>query len=276
MKNRIKNLIDEFFFLIRKTHFIIFNYKEYSILNKNIFITYTMGKVGSSSIESALKDRIFYNKIFHTHFLSSEGLKKHKEFNKTNSGYTLASKIELEIKKNPHKRIKYITLVRDPIARDISDLFENYYRYIPEQKEGGIDYTKMQQFFENFDHEYGLRWLDEELNVYLNIDIYNYPFEKSKGYQIIRTDKYDLLIFKLEKLKETFTEAMDEFTKIKDWSLKANVNTAEDKFYSDIYNKFKSEVEIKSDIKQKVYNSKFFNHFYSENEKEKMIGKWKR
>ena len=178
MRKIITDKLDRLLYFFKKNFYVLFNRKEYLLLNNNIFIAYTMGKVGSITIEKAISQKVFYNKVFHVHFLSQPGLKAHKEFNKTDSGYKLAARFEAEWKNNKHKRLKVITLVREPVSRDISDLFENYYRYIPEQKETGIILDKMLDQFKKFDHPYALEWFDKELKTYLGVDIYAYDFNK--------------------------------------------------------------------------------------------------
>ncbi len=276
MRSSISNALNRIGCAVKKNLFILFNRNEYHLLNHNIFVAYTMGKVGSVTIEKAIAARVFYNPVFHLHFLSKEGLKKHKEFNKSNSGYELASDFETERNNNKQKRLKIITLVRDPISRDISDLFQNYRTYIPEQKRAEINLEQMIAYFKKFDHDYALEWFDVELGEYLGIDIYKYEFDKGKMYQIIKDTRFDLLIIRLEDLSKVFDIAMYEFTGTRNWRLLSEENNADDKFYAEVYSSFKKNVTIDNSILDKVYNSKYFNHFYSEAEKKKYIDKWKR
>ena len=45
-------------------------------------------------------------------------------------------------------------------------------------------------------------WFNVELKEPLGLDIYQYEFDKMRGYQIIEKDNIELLLIKLEKLDE--------------------------------------------------------------------------
>jgi hypothetical protein len=260
---------------IRKSAFRLIHPHEYRALSRNIFVTYTMGKVGSMTIERALNDRIFYQRSYHIHFLTPPGLRKHQEFNSTSEGYHLAAHFEKARKDNPEKRLKVITLVRDPLARDISDLFQNYEIYLPEQSSGAIVVQKMLDFFNGFDHAYGLSWMEEELGTYLELNVYDHPFDREKGFSIIREKAFDLLIIRLEDLSRVFAAAMHEFTGVGDWHLPPEVNNADSKFYASVYADFKKRVVISDELIHLLYDSPFFRHFYREEDKIKFVKKWK-
>lgn len=274
MKKKSESFFDKKKKEIRKILFKAAYPSLYRKLDDNIFLVYTMGKVGSITVQAGIEMKFPFNEVFHIHFLSPHGLQKHKEFNKTESGYKLAEKFDKERNKFAHKRLKVITLVREPIARDISDLFENYYRYIPGQLEAGIDFDKMIEHFKNFDHDYALNWFDDELKAYFDVDIYSVPFDKVSGYTIINAPNFDLLIMRLEDLSFAFDKAMTQFTGVNGWEIGPGENTAGDKFYSQMYKRFKEQVVIAPSVLSKVYNSKYFNHFYSPKDKERFFSKW--
>ncbi|CAN5422868.1 putative capsular polysaccharide synthesis family protein [soil metagenome] len=261
---------------MKKIFFKLFNRKEFKILNNFIFNAYTMGKVGSVTIEKTIAKRVFYNKIFHLHFLSKEGLEKHKAFNKTEQGYSDAREFEVVRKNNPQKRVKIITLVRDPLARDISDLFQNFRVYMSVQQIKEVNVEQLLNRFKGFDHEYALQWFDDEFRNYLGVDIYGFEFNKKKGYQIIENLNCDVLIIRLENLTSVFSDAMQAFTGIGGWILSSEENSAENKAYSELYESFKKKVVIGKDVLDLLYNSKYYNHFYTQEEKAKSISKWAR
>ena len=276
MMNEQLGLVGKFNFAIKKAKLKMFHSNEYDILNNMLFLTYTMGKVGSMSIDKAIASRIFYRTNFHVHFLTANGLKKHKEFNQTDSGYELATIIEQARRSEPGRRLKVITVVRDPLSRDISDLFQNYKIYLGDHNDSGMGLQKMLNYFKQFDHAYGLEWLDEEIKGYLNIDVYAHLFDPAQGYQIIHDKNCDLLVFRLEDLNKMFEKAMLEFTGLPNWKLEKEVNTGEDKSYAELYSAFKKEVVISDEVIKKIYDSKFFKHFYTDSEKRGYIKKWTR
>lgn len=262
------------FFL--KMKYILTYPREYLISRNQIFIVYTMGKVGSVTVEEMLKRKLPFSKVFHTHFLTEKGVIEQMEFSKSDSGVILAQKIKEELNVNKMKRVKFITLVREPVSRDISDLFENYSSYFPGLQENGLNFDNLMNKFRSFDFNYTLEWLDRELKGYLGIDIFSYPFDKSSGYSVFHFKEFDLMILRLEDLSRVFEKSMTEFTGTGGWKLSKMANTAENKSYFEIYHKFKSNVKLERELLEKIYTSKYFRHFYTDSEAKEYFEKWVR
>ena len=94
--------------------------------------------------------------------------------------------------------VKIISLVRDPVARNISAFFHDFEDWAGkplEQISGGIEQIK-RIFLEQFDHDYTLRWFDR-LEDTLGVNVYNHPFPR-EGYNIVRKGKMSILIMRLE------------------------------------------------------------------------------
>lgn len=106
------------------------NSLRFKISHNPVFI-YQMGKVGSSSVYKTLKAEGLRQQIFFVHFLSND-LYSYKDF-LINAGMNPVSyHIELGIalrrtilSRRDNLRYKIISMVRDPIARQISDIFQN-------------------------------------------------------------------------------------------------------------------------------------------------------
>lgn len=173
-----------------------------------------MGKVGSSTIYHAIKRNKPYSSVFHIHFLSDNWLKGilpslTKHFQKNIS---LGEEILEEIERNPDKRLKVITLSREPVSLAISDLFENWEQHYTDIE--SVSNEELKNHIEQVDHEYSLNWFDSEFFNYLGIDLYNLPFDREKGYEIYNFEKLDILCIKLESLNQVSAKAFREFIDI--------------------------------------------------------------
>ncbi len=264
-KKKISNIKISVLNFYKKCMSYIFN-------DKTIVLIYTMGKVGSSTVYNSLKKKNLYSKIFHAHFLSANWLenilpKSDKLFH---NNIKIGTDILNFIKEHPNYRIKVITLVREPIMRSVSDLFQNWKHLYNDIEQ--IDKEKLKNHLEQLNHDYTLNWFDTEFKEFLNIDLYDLPFNREKGYEIYKFKDIDILCIKLEALTEKGNLAIKEFLN-KDIVLEP-ANKTMDKKGNSHYRYLKENLKINKDELLKIYNSKYVTHFYSQEEIKGFIAKW--
>jgi hypothetical protein len=226
-----------------------------------------MGKVGSSSLENSIQDAIHLHSmdgLSNKYFLNNytERLKPLDFFQEKVTWRLIQRTVRHKI--NQGENIKVITLVREPISRNVSAFFQ------PIKVRNSL-YSES-YFYLYCNHFTPLYWFQYEIEKHLNIDIYKHPFDQKKGYSIIKQNNVELLLLKLEKITSNL-EVLGEFLEVNDFELK-DANVAEDKWYADIYNDFKKSFSPKSDYIDVLYNSTFMKHFYSEEEIETFRMKW--
>ena len=253
----------------------------------NPILIYQMGKVGSSTIKKSLELSNLSNAIEQVHFLSwsyietleNEYLKQNKP---VPSHITLGKLLRQQIDQSSGKvRFKIVTLVRDPIARDISDVFQNIQRDIPyivnlNHKQAvdeilGHILGILYQFDETTD--YACTWFDKEIKNVFQFDIFSYPFDKHKGYQIFSTQNADILVLRLENLTTCHKIAFHEFLGLENFTLLAE-NQGKKKWYSDVYDHLLEKIDIPDSVLNKIYNSRYAKHFYTEYERIAFRKKW--
>ena len=250
-------------------------------------IIYQMGKVGSNTVRNTLRASGLSNPVYSVHFLTEEGLKKHKEdyiltsnsvplYIKT--GKLLCSKIE----NDPERPWKIITLTREPIGRDISALFQTMERKLPEEidENGKIrDISHVIEIlhnrFKNYDEstDYACTWFDKELRQRFNIDLYDYPFDQEKGFTVIKEKNVDILVIRLEDLNRCIHTALSEFLDRKINVDMSKGNIGEDKRYAKEYNLVKDKLTLPREVCEVIYSSKYASHFYG-NKINQLIHKW--
>src|SRR5687767_8565754 len=200
-------------------------------------VVYQMGKVGSSTIVASVKTLKLDKPVYHVHGLTWAGIGHGKQmyarmfrdgpdtnFRRANHLFAsqhLCKKIAKGIGNRPWK---VISLVRDPVATNVSAFFQIIDHYLPgftqQYKVGAVQIDDaIQVFLDQYDHEEPLMWFDIELKSTLGVDVYATRFPKSKGYEIYRGAKVDVLILRLEDMNERAGEAFKEFLGIDSFSV---------------------------------------------------------
>jgi hypothetical protein len=284
--------------------FYWYNYLDFHIsywlaglLNREKVLVYQVGKVGSGTIRDSLNSHGFHS--YHVHFLTQEGIEQEKKWISEQWGYSRPRMLMNSIRVKEYqylrdkisarnalegKRWKVVTLVRDPIAIEISGFFNSLEGLFPnlvhryQARVLGID-----EIIESFLKEYvtnpaqigdyTLNWFDREMKPVFGIDIYSDTFPKSKGFKIYNGAHADLLLLKLEKLNECAADAFQEFLDIEDFQL-VNAHLASEKEYRDVYQDFMNTLVLPDVYIETLYTSKYAQHFYGEDEIAAFKEKW--
>ncbi|MGB9498884.1 MAG: putative capsular polysaccharide synthesis family protein [Dissulfuribacterales bacterium] len=240
-------------------------------------IVYQMGKVGSSSISKSLAQQQS-NPVFHIHRMNLQNIndvyREHKTADMIPPDESLGILLNKHIiKKN--RPAKIITLVREPIERNMSAFFQNYERFVGQRYNKSIKDVDglIQRFFDAYNHTVPLTWFDIEMKTVLDIDVFQHPFPYDKGYAILERLPYELLILKLETEEAVKAEAVGKFLNIANFKLSRH-NIGEHKVYSKTYKEFKRHINVPKGYVDKMCKSKYMRHFYSSEEIEAIRRKW--
>lgn len=246
-------------------------YKDITRIYNNLFkaevFIYQMGKVGSSTLFNSIKN----SAQFHNYDKDAP----QKYFAKSKIGiyrsirwkaFYWSTKIRIKYLEKKGKKIKIISMARDPVARNISAFFQ----VLEKGKKYKTD-KLINDFFNKTYHEVPLNWFDIELKRHFGIDIYKYKFPKEKGFYIIKYKNIELLLLKLEMFNQCLNDIKNFIGE--DFEIK-NENISEKKWYSDMYKDFKKEIIFPKEYLEKMYRSKFTNHFYTEEEINRFYSKW--
>jgi len=261
--------------------------------NRQTVIVYQMGKVGSKTVVKSLRS-LKSMTVYHVHDLTHNGTDRAENLYKDNfyklrriDNHVLWSQYlrkQLDTGLKGKEKWKVVTLVRDPIAKNISSFFQNLGSFIGYEYKTKIEYMKtedivkelIQLFLERFDnHEQPLMWFDSELKPVLNIDVYSSEFPKLKGYEIYEGEYADLLLLRLENLNECASDAFKNFLDIDEFAL-VESNIGNSKGYRNIYRKFLESIVLPDSYIDKMYTSKYVRHFYTQEEIEAFKAKWHR
>jgi glutamate mutase epsilon subunit len=118
-------------------------------------------------------------------------------------------------------------------------------------------------------------WFDVELKAVFGIDVYDYPFDREKGYSIIEQDNVEVLVIKLEKIN-SLEQVIGDFVEVSDFKL-INSNVSDKKPYKYLYKNMREEIRIPREVVDRYYkNSPRMKHFYTEEEINMFYKKWEK
>jgi glycosyltransferase involved in cell wall biosynthesis len=262
-----------------------------SQVSRDPILVYQMGKVGSKTVEQSLLHAYesvgVQVPIHHVHLLNeldALGQKAIQEIpNPIESLQAMAEykKLRQEIDENPEQHWNIISLVRDPIARNIATLFQVLSGFVPDWREryanGKLDVRELQECLINTSiiNDSPNQWFDMQIKQIpaFGIDVYAEPFPKELGYKIYPgTSCARLLLIRMENLNECAERAMHEFLGLKNFTIH-NTNIGEDKDYAELYRTFK-RTPLPLEYVRKIYNTKLARHFYNELELEAFTKRW--
>ena len=257
------------------------------LFDQNPILIYQMGKVGSSTVYHSLKEQVTNRSIYHFHSINRTTIEGHKtnnrrfiksgDFKKVFTGVGFGELMNKRILEG-NEKFDVITLVREPLTRNISAFFQNAYRWIPdfEKKclEGTLDTRATINYFfsKGKFHTRGLDWVEMEIKGVLGIDVYASSFPVQKGYEEYENKKSRLLLLRMEDLNDK-GDVIKGFLGLDNFKLK-NANVGGTKFYSDAYKAFKKSIRFPEEYIDRLHSHKYSQHFYNKSELDKVKEEW--
>lgn len=256
----------------------LYLYHNLYLKQKMPVLVFTPGKVGSTSIYEALPDNVFW---LQSHSLNPEIIADKIELMNITNVYVAGIHNYQSLQAyhhivKPRRYAKYITLVREPIARNISAFFQHKDRlYHFDVNDPGSISKATGQFLNEYPHDHILTWFDVEYKQMLDIDIYQYPFDKEKGYMRLDFDHASIIIMRIDLADDIKESVIADFLNLPDYHIvRANVGTQ--KSSGTEYKRFTAHVTLPQDYIDRMTNSKYIQHFFSDTEIQNIKAKWQR
>jgi len=237
------------FFLFLKND-VIKNYiyslkaKKRLLIKDTPILIYQPGKVGSMSIYKSLKK--YKKNVFHTHFLNHN----HKSL-EIRTFYN-----EFVLKK---RKVKIITLIRNPFKRNESSFFELKNMFINKKKYTTNQIRKI--YINDFPHFDIINWFENELFRSTGIDVYKKKLIDDM-YQKYKMNNFEVLLLKCEISNKHKEKIICDFLKLNKFKIN-NTNRSKDKSYSKLYSDFKESIKYPDFITKKIKNSIYYKSFYN-------------
>ena len=262
-----------------------------NLIGRDVTI-FQMGKVGSRTIYDTLINEYDYEPTyFHVmdngeFYHANMNDKYHKYLPKTHKNvfhkwYHILNRVYIRStykNKTLKKKHKVITIVREPISRNLSYFFQDFkfYLYIYEKLESNVEEVSFEELFRYCYHkiqnqDFPLDYFDTQFKPIYDIDIYDYEFDKEKGYSVFTKDDLEVLVIRLDKLNGLSKE-IGEFLNVDDYELK-NYNVGNHKWYKHLYDEVKT-YNYDEEYLNQMYDHKFTKFFFTDEEIENFRSKY--
>lgn len=279
MNKKLKNILRNSWLRVVGFYIIdTINCIKYNLLKQDLVLVYQMGKVASSSIYNSLKKMNIT--VYQIHRFNKDYIQEVHRNHKEKTG-TLEAKIVDErgmrlynifIKKNK-RPIFIISLIRDPIERNISAFFQNKEHFTKHNNYSNID-ELINLFYELYDHETPLKWFDKEFRRTLDVNIYDYPFLKEKKFSIIKSNNFNILLMRIDLEDSLKEKIISDFLDLGKAVKLKNKNIGHLKAYNSQYTEFKNKLKLNENYVNSMLESRFVEYFYTEEEIRLMKKRW--
>jgi hypothetical protein len=256
-------------------------------VRRDPILVYQMGKVGSTALEagirSAYQDISLDIPIYRSH--SFMDFDKYENIIKTQMGNSSAAlknleqdkKLKRDIEDHPDKLWNLVSLVRDPVARNIAAFFQRIDYIVPNWKERWENKTlsiqELQEYFFLNEQVNSVFWFENMLEPMFGIDVYTTPFPHHLGYKIYKNPpRANLLLIRLEDLDQVAVEAIKKYLKLPNFTLQ-KINVGDEKTYSEVYRAMK-QTPLPVAYIDRMYSTVLARHFYTEEELAAFAYKW--
>jgi len=253
--------------------------------NRRIVLDHQMGKVGSLSVARAIS-AIPGVTVFHSHWIPPRSLAAGPQgadavtraLFRDQDPYGFGPRLWREALA-PGRPVDVVTLVRDPIARNISwyfDLLDKFWRIRNAHEKIPLERLHA-EFFDRFDHDVPIRWFDDQIRAVYGVDAYAHAFDPEIGWTIIEAPPLRLLILRTELPDASKAAAIEAFFDRPPGSVtipERNVSAA--KPHAGAYELFRRSVTLPDEYLDRMYGSRMAQRFFSAEELDRLRARWRR
>lgn len=158
--------------------------------------------------------------------------------------------------------VKIVTMVREPIARNVSAFFENLNAFSLSHDDPTEDLVD--GFKRRYPHSVPLTWFDQELKDGVAFDVFAERFDREGRVGRYTKGRFDFLIMRVDAdLARQQAEVSDFIGRPVSLAVE---NASEAKPYAAAYQAFKKRLLLDQEYVEWMYGSKFARHFWTEDE----------
>lgn len=229
--------------------------------NYTKILIWTYGKVGTTSIANSFNS---VNNDKTMEYVNSKS--KHID---DYEAYQFHPNFCGEYLLNKYTNMLILTIVRNPIDRNISAFWENIKYFCPEWETMSID-SIIDMFNTAYNHDHTDTWLKEYFDVN-HIDFDDFSFDLNKKYnKIIDNNQNTFLISRFEDMEYMMNNVYNNYVNI----IPATENMGENKIYAEKYKDFKKKYKLPIHLIEKYKNHETSLKFYSKTELDIFLSKY--
>ncbi|HKU38644.1 MAG TPA: putative capsular polysaccharide synthesis family protein [Polyangiales bacterium] len=251
------------------------------VADESPILVYQMGKVGSRTVFETLAALGLRRSLYHLHMLN--GLDAVERALRARAAPTPSAlehlghsrRVRQLFQARTPRHWNVVTLVRDPVARNLSSFFYNIHDYIPDfDPRAACDVHALQHcFLERFDHAAALTWFDDQFVDPLGLDVFDTRFDAEAGFEIRKTDRLSVLLMRAEDIDAHLARALAALLGFESVEVRS-VNHARDKDYGRCYRECMQHVRLPDAYLDVMYDSRLAQHFYSARELREFRERW--
>lgn len=250
-------------------------------------LVYQMGKVGSASVAEALAAA--GRPALHVHTLAPDEVARVGALHRRASGrfgigatWYIGRAVGRRLEQlGGALRVDAITLVRDPIAREVSAVFQSPALFGSGlvDARGRFDASRVRALLEaslcaDDACRYVFEWLDREIRPVLGIDVLAQPFDRERGFAVLESPRARLAVLRTEDLDRTLAPALRELLGIEVAPRAARANLRSEGAGGDAYDEVLRELRLPRSAVERIYAHRFVRHFYTDAMVEGFAARW--
>lgn len=249
-------------------------------------VVFQMGKVGSTTVHRAVEAT--GRAALQVHVLrpdaiaGTEDVYRQRWSSEVHAGHLFAAQhLRRLIDRHPERRWDVVTLVRDPVARNVSEFLQgdwlgylNHDEHLDRLDAPDLADRLLDAFLHRYDrHDVPLEWFDDHLAPVFGIDVFDHPFPHDVGWQLIEGVQARLLVLRQEDLGSAGPRGLAELLGTGPVRL-SDRNVTGSKRYAPLHRRFLDEVHLPAELVERMYESRYARHFYTDEERSAAVSRW--
>ncbi len=246
-------------------------------------LIFQMSKVGSTSVTDTLSKLNLSVPIFDVHILNKLDvlheniLRRNANARDSLSVIKQGRIVRKKIESGEYASWNIISMVRDPVARNMSAFFQQIKDNTPDiSRKIEADSISAEELLELFLQKHAHNgadwWFDTQLKPVFDFDIFARPFNKEQGYEIYEEPRFRLLMMRLENMNAVIQPAMSRFLDIQNFTI-SKLNVGKEKKYGRAYSGFLN-LPLPLSYIEEMYSTRTAIHFYTKEELERFTRYW--
>lgn len=238
-------------------------------------LVFQVGKVGSSTVYYSLKAAGIACE--HVHRIAPEGIARVADERRRKGLPVKDERVGLALNDRIRRsdgKVRIVTMVREPVSRNISAFFQNLTDYYGERPLEAISVDEaIRRFMEEYPHHVILNWFDSEFEPVTGISLFDHPFPAGTQWMIVNEGRFEILVLRVEAPDDVKKEALERFLRLDSLELvRANVGGIKD--YARLYEDFRRHISLPAEYLDRMLDSKYARHFYGPEEIAKIRASW--
>lgn len=240
-------------------------------------LVFTMAKVGSSSVYNSVK-KASEIPAFHIHTLNEREVRDDHQLCFDCGIYPNSRSPVPFIRRDIFERnrpYKVISLFRNPIDRNLSAFFDAFRLMMgmaATDYEGTME-DLVNAFYDRFNHDYPIRWYQQQFLYGVGVNVYEHSFDTTAGYSVIEEGHCSVLLMNSAVDDTLKSSLIADFLNLPSFQLNnANIRAASKE--AKLYHQFKSHISLDEAYLGRMLDNQYFEHFFSKEDKAQTLQKW--